>query len=86
MSTRHNRAGSVPDPDAEIRGGGGGVPKKIFFGSWGLHLVKNKGGGGARPPGPSPGSATEGKEGLCCQGEDNRTGCLKLGFSQRFNT
>ena len=44
----------MPDPDLEIRGGGGGgVSKKVF--GW----SKNKVGGGAPGPlGPSPGSAT----------------------------
>ena len=59
----------MPDPDLEIRGGGGfrssrpldrggsRSPKKIFsaFGSrFGLKIM-----GGPRPPGPSLGSATE---------------------------
>ena len=56
---------SVPDPDLEIRRGashpdpyirGGGL-QKFFFGPSGLSLVL-KSGGGAYPPGPSPGAAT----------------------------
>ena len=66
--------------------GGGTSPKKIFSALWAFIWSKIKGGEQARPPGPSPGSATKGKEGLCCQCEDNRTGCLKLGFSKNFLT
>ena len=69
-----------------LRWGGGGIPKKLFLALRASIWSKIKGGEGARPPGPSPGSATEGKEGLCCQCEDNRTGCLKLGFSKNVLT
>ena len=44
---------SVPDPDLEIRGGGGGRPLGPQFG------LKIRGGPGA-PPGPSPESAIAG--------------------------
>ena len=73
----------MPDPDPEM--GGGGLQKK-FFRLFGLPFGLKLRGEGTGPPGPSPGSATDGKEGLCCQGEDNRTGCLKLGFSKNFLT
>ena len=48
---------SVPDPDLEIRGGGGGgrCPKKIFRPFGPQYGIKIRGAG---PPGPSPGSAT----------------------------
>ena len=76
----------MPDPDPEIKGRA--VSKKQFFRPFGPSIgLKLRGGGErARSPVPSPGSATEGKEGFCCQCEDNRTGCLKLGFPKNFLT
>ena len=47
----------MADPDLQIRGGGGAVSKNIFFGPPGLILGEKL--GGAPPPGPSPGSATD---------------------------
>ena len=49
----------MPDPDLEIRRGVGYPPplQKNFFGPWGLSLVQTSGGAG--PPVPSPGSATD---------------------------
>ena len=75
----------MPDPEPEIREGGG-LPPKIFSALRASIWSEIKGGRGARPSGPLPGFATEGKEGLCYQCEDNRTGCLKLGFSKNFLT
>ena len=68
--------------------GGGAVSPPKFFRPFGPPFgLKLRGGGeGARPSGPFPGFATEGKEGLCYQCEDNRTGCLELGFSKNFLT
>ena len=60
---------AVPDPDLEIRGGGGGgrssrpldsgerSPKKVFSALRASVWSKNKG-GGPGPPGPSPRPAT----------------------------
>ena len=62
------------------------VSKNNFFPPFGPPFGLKLRGEGGEVPGPSPGSATEGKEGLCCQCEDNRTGCLKLGFSKNFLT
>ena len=62
---------SVADPDLQIREGGGGgghghpdpeirgVSKTSFLALWASVWSKNKAGGGAGPPGPSHGSATE---------------------------
>ena len=47
---------TVPDPNLEIRWGGGIVSKKIFSAFWASVWSKNKEGAG--PPVPSPGSAT----------------------------
>ena len=81
-------AESVPDPDPEMVGGGGGgegrSPKKTFFLPFGPPFGLKLRGGGGEAPRPLPWIATEGKEGLWCQCEDNRTGCLKLGFSKNF--
>ena len=62
------------------------VSKNNFFPPFGPPFGLKLRGGGGEVPGPSPRSATEGKEGLCCQCEDNRTGYLKLGFSKNFLT
>ena len=40
----------MPDPDLEIRGGGGGLPKKLFWPSFGPHFGLRIRGG--RPPVP----------------------------------
>ena len=52
---------TVPDPDLEIRGWGGGgwaVSKKNFIGpQFGLK-IRDGGGGGQAPQGPPPGSAS----------------------------
>ena len=48
----------MPDPDLGISGGGAGLQKKVsrpFEPQFGLKI---RGGGGAGPHGPSPGSAT----------------------------
>ena len=49
----------VPDPDLEVRGGGGS-PNEIFSVFQASVWSKNKGGEGRAPPVPSPGSATAG--------------------------
>ena len=50
---------AVPDADLEIRGGGGGLPKKLFRPFWPQFGPKNNG-GEVGPPGPSPESTTAG--------------------------
>ena len=51
----------MPDPDLQIRGGGGGGSPKILFLSlgpqFGLKIKRGEGGGTCYPV-PSPGSAT----------------------------
>ena len=49
---------AVPDPDLEMRWGGG-LPKKIFLPFWPQFGPKNNG-EGVGPPGPSPESTTAG--------------------------
>ena len=52
----------MPDPDLEIRGGGGVVSQKFFSalrGSVGLKIREVGVGGGGAGGRPSPGSATE---------------------------
>ena len=73
--TSRSKRDTVPDPDPEIEGEGGGggggggssrplekgetqSPPIFFSASWVSVWSKTKG-GGADPPGPSPGSATE---------------------------
>ena len=58
---------ALPDPDLEIRGeGGGGLPQN-FFRPFEPQFGLKRSGGGAPPPGPSHGSATE-WYGLGCAG------------------
>ena len=46
----------MADPDLQIRGGGGGGAQKKIFWPFGPQSGLNIWGGGASPPGPSPGS------------------------------
>ena len=46
-------------PDPKIRRGRGRPPEIFFSALRASFWSKNKGGGGASPPGPSPGSANE---------------------------